>query len=100
MAAEYSKTSPYYRTGMYGNFLDVMSPRDFTKREDDVYYEIDKIYSSRPDLLAFDIYGDAGLWWVFSSRNPNVLRDPVFDFLPGVKIYLPKKSTLVQDLGL
>jgi hypothetical protein len=29
-----------------------------------------------------------------------VLRDPIFDFLPGVKIYLPKKSTLVQDLGL
>jgi hypothetical protein len=100
MAAEYSKTSPYYLTGMYGKFLDIMTPRDFTKREDDVYYEIDKIYSSRPDLLAYDIYGDANLWWVFSARNPNVLRDPIFDFLPGVKIYLPKKSTLIQDLGL
>jgi hypothetical protein len=50
--------------------------------------------------LAFDLYGDANLWWVFAARNPNVIRDPIFDFLPGVRIYIPKKTTIDRDLGL
>ena len=63
-------------------------------------YEIDAVYKHRPDLLSFDLYGDTSLWWVFSIRNPNVLQDPVFDFVPGATIYIPKKETLVAALGL
>jgi alpha-L-fucosidase len=100
MSVIYSKTSPYYDTGKYGNFLDVMVNRKLSKQVDDVKYTIDKVYQNRPDLLAFDLYGDANLWWVFVQRNPDVLRDPVFDFLPGVTIYIPKKNTIVNDLGL
>jgi len=100
MTVQYSKSSPYYNTTYYGQFLDIINYRTFRKLEDDVYYQIDRIYSNRPDLLAFDLYGDAALWWVFAARNPNVIRDPIFDFLPGVKIYIPKKSTLDKDLGL
>jgi hypothetical protein len=29
-----------------------------------------------------------------------VLQDPVFDFVPGATIYIPKKETLVAALGL
>lgn len=100
MSVIYSKTSPYYDTGKYGNFLDVMVNRKLSKQVDDVKYVIDKVYQNRPDLLAFDLYGDSNLWWVFVQRNPDVLRDPVFDFLPGVTIYIPKKNTIVNDLGL
>jgi hypothetical protein len=100
MAVEYSKTSPYFATTFYGQFLDIINFRQISKLSDDVYYEIDKIYSNRPDLLAFDLYGDANLWWVFAARNPNVIRDPIFDFLPGVRIYIPKKTTIDRDLGL
>ena len=77
-----------------------MVNRKLSKQVDDVKYTIDKVYQNRPDLLAFDLYGDANLWWVFVQRNPDVLRDPVFDFLPGVTIYIPKKNTIVNDLGL
>ena len=100
MAVEYSKTSPYFATTLYGQFLDIINFRQISKLSDDVYYEIDKIYSNRPDLLAFDLYGDANLWWVFAARNPNVIRDPIFDFLPGVRIYIPKKTTIDRDLAL
>jgi hypothetical protein len=96
----YAKTSAYYNTGLYGNFLDVMTYRTFTKAESDASITINKTYAYRPDLLAYDLYGDADLWWVFTARNPNVLRDPIFDFLPGVQIYVPPQATLVQDLGL
>ena len=100
MATTYSKTSPYQQTTLYGQFLDILSYRSITKRSSDIEYTIDKIYQCRPDLLAYDLYGDSSLWWVFAVRNPNVIRDPLFDFVPGVTIYIPTKSTLYQDLGL
>lgn len=99
MATNYSKSSPYYKTTTHGNFLDVMEPRTFPKLPDDVVFRINATYQYRPDLLAFDLYGDAGLWWVFAVRNPNTIKDPVFDFKPGVNIYIPKKTTLAAALG-
>ena len=100
MAVAYSKSSPYQTTSYYGNFLDVLEYRSISARGDDTLYTIDKVYQNRPDLLAYDLYGDAALWWVFVVRNPNVLRDPIFDFVPGVTIYVPKKATIQHDLGL
>jgi hypothetical protein len=98
--ATYSKSSPYYGTGVFGNFLDIIEYSAVSQQPDDVLYVIDKVYEFRPDLLAFDLYGNAGLWWVFRSRNPNSIDDPIFDFRSGVTIYVPKKETLVSDLGL
>jgi hypothetical protein len=40
------------------------------------------------------------LWWVFAVRNPNVIKDPIFDFFPGQTIYIPNKNTLTTYLGL
>ena len=100
MAVSYSKSSPYGKTEVYGFFLDVANIPDIPKDPSDIRYEIDAIYRHRPDLLANDLYGDTGLWWVFSVRNPNVLQDPVFDFIPGATIFVPKKSMLKSVLGL
>jgi len=96
---QYRATSPYFQTGTFGNFLDVMSNRNITKNVDDVLYEIDKVYEYRPDMLAFDLYGDSALWWVFAQRNPNVIEDPIYDFSTGKTIQLPKLSNLRNDLG-
>lgn len=99
MPVQYSSTSPYYKTSMHGNYMDVMTARYIPKMRDDVVFRINPTYRHRPDLLAHDLYGDTGLWWVFAVRNPNVIKDPIFDFVPGVQIYLPKKSTLTTALG-
>jgi hypothetical protein len=96
----YSKSSPYFGTDKFGNFLDVMAKRSIPAYPDDVQYTIDKAYRHRPDLLAFDLYGDAALWWVFAIRNPNTLKDPLGDFIPGVTISIPKKNNIVTVLGL
>jgi alpha-L-fucosidase len=96
----YKNNSPYFQTGTYGQFLDVMINRPVTKKDDDILYRIDKVYEYRPDVLAFDMYGDSALWWVFAQRNPNVLKDPLMDFRAGTEIYIPKKTTLQQDLGV
>ena len=100
MASNYSTSSPYAATPTYGFFLDVMVHRDIPKNASDVVYRIDAIYKHRPDLLAHDLYGDSALWWVFAVRNPNTIQDPVFDFVPGTTIYIPKKEVLRATLGV
>jgi hypothetical protein len=97
---KYKSNSPYFTTETFGNFLDVMVNRPITRKADDVLYSIDKLYEYRPDMLAFDMYGDSALWWVFAQRNPNVLKDPLFDFRAGTRIYIPKLTTLKKDLGV
>jgi hypothetical protein len=96
----YSSSSPYYKTGTFGMFLEVMTNRPIARLPDDVLYEIDSVYEYRPDLLAADLYGNSNLWWVFAQRNPNVLIDPLMDFVAGARIYIPKPATLQQDLGV
>jgi alpha-L-fucosidase len=97
---KYSATSPYLGTKTFGLFLDVMVNRPITKLPDDVLYEIDSVYEYRPDLLAADLYGTSALWWVFAQRNPNILVNPLQDFVAGARIYIPKLATLKQDLGV
>jgi hypothetical protein len=100
MLSKYTKYSPYYTTDRFGKFLDVMIDRPVTSKPADVLYTIDKVYENRPDLLAHDLYGNAGLWWVFAQRNPNIIQDPVYDFKAGRSIYIPPKDQLSADLGL
>ncbi len=100
MPATFSKTSPYYSTPTWGNFLDVMVDRKITAKGSDVLYKIDKVYEYRPDLLAHDLYGTSALWWVFAQRNPNTIQDPIQDFRAGRSIYIPSKDQLTIDLGL
>jgi hypothetical protein len=40
------------------------------------------------------------LWWVFSIRNKNKLKDPIYDMKAGTKIYLPKMTTIKKVLGI
>jgi hypothetical protein len=94
MAVDYQRTSPYYNSSFTGEYLDVANLPVIPKLSNDVVIEINKTYQYRPDLLAFDLYGDPSLWWVFAIRNPNVIYDPVFDMRIGRKIAVPKKETL------
>lgn len=98
--AKYTKTSPWYTTNITNNYLDILNIRAVSAEVDDFLYTIESQYQYRPDLLAFDLYGDASLWWVFIQRNLDVIQDPVFDFVIGTQIYIPKNSSLTNVLGL
>jgi hypothetical protein len=98
--AVYTNTSPWYTTQTKQDYLDVLSIRPVSAEPDDFLFTITASYSFRPDLLAHDLYGDASLWWVFIQRNLDVLQDPIFDFTPGTKIYIPKGKSLTAILGL
>lgn len=96
----YNKASPYFFTPIVNGYLDVMQIRDIPSETDDILFEVTSTYENRPDLLAFDLYENENLWWVFSMRNKKILKDPVFDLVAGTKIYLPKLSTLQRILGI
>ena len=97
--ATYDTTSPYYNTPYSQFYLDKMVNRPIPMANDDLTFTINLTYQYRPDLLAYDLYGNAGLWWVFYQRNPNTLTAPPWDFEAGKSIYLPKITTLRSTLG-
>jgi len=96
----YASTSPYFTTPVEeSTYLGPMNNRPIPKYADDQQLTITQTYQNRPDLLAQDLYDDAGLWWVFAQRNPNTLVDPIYDFTAGTKIFIPKQTTLKSALG-
>lgn len=98
--ATYSKNSPYSNTRQNALYLELLNIKPVPAESDDYLYTIENQFKYRPDLLAFDLYGDSRLWWVFVQRNMEVLKDPIFDFEPGTQIYLPKESNLRKFLGV
>jgi hypothetical protein len=98
--ANYKKTSPWADTRQNNFYLELLEIRSVPSEPDDFRYVIENQYRHRPDLLSYDVYGSAKLWWVFVQRNMSVLKDPIYDFEPGVVIYLPKKTNLQKFLGV
>jgi hypothetical protein len=99
MANSYNSSSPYYTTPINGSYLDIIDFRDIPAIESDIEYEILSQHQYRPDLLAFDFYGNAKLWWVFAVRNKDKIKDPIYDLYAGQKIRIPQTETL-KSLGL
>jgi len=96
----YSSTSPYFDTNITQGYLGMIQFRDIPNNADDVLYEIPSKYENRPDLLAYDLYQDSTLWWVFAVRNRSVIKDPIYDLKPGISIFIPQTSTLKSVLGI
>lgn len=102
MATTYLTSSPYYNTPQVN--VDNLLYLDFWKRVsilpniNDTLIILDPMYEYRADLLSFNLYGTSQLWWVFMIRNPDIIRDPIWDFVTGITIYTPIKSSLVGYL--
>lgn len=95
---EYARNSPWFKTTINDSYLEMLTYRPITQNSADTVYVIENQYKHRPDLLAYDLYGDTKLWWIFVHRNRNILKDPIFDFIPGVTIYLPNKTDLQASI--
>ena len=98
--AKYIKSSPWANTSQNNLYLNLLEIRPVPSEPDDFRYTIENQYRHRPDLLAYDLYGNTKLWWVFVQRNMSVIKDPIYDFEPGTVIFIPKKSNLEKYLGV
>jgi len=90
----YRRTSPYADTVQTNSFLNFWEPRLVPAFPDDLLIEIEPKFDERPDLLANELYQDSGLWWVFTMRNRDLLKDPVFDLKSGLQIFVPTKTRI------
>lgn len=97
MSANYADNSPYASTRTVNylvEYLDYWNGYFVLPNDLDVLYTVEAKYENRPDLLSFDLYGSPRYWWVFALRNPNVIKDPIYDMKPGISIILSPKSAL------
>jgi hypothetical protein len=76
-----------------------MTNRPIPADSSDSVITLSSVYHQRPDLLAFDLYGDTRLWWIFAMRNPDVLEDAIFDFTSGTQIYISTLDTVLEAIG-
>ena len=97
--AIYKKTSPWYITKQNTLYLELLTLRTIPTSDADFKYVIENQYRHRPDLLAFDLYQDAKLWWVFAQRNKSTLKDPIYDFSPGTTIFCPARVNIDAALS-
>jgi hypothetical protein len=90
----YDSASPYSKTYINGDYLDLMNPRYIVHEDTDDYYTIEPKYDMRPDLLAHIKFGTVRYWWVFTLRNKSILLDPIQDFRAGITIRIPKLKNI------
>ena len=93
-------SNPYKNTGFLPDGTkDILSIRAVPGYMDDPLYTVEPQYHHRPDLLAYDMYRDHKLWWIFAQRNMDVMEDPIYDLTAGKQIYLPQKEKVFELLG-
>ena len=95
----FSKSSPYAKTSLTNGYLGILNLIDLPSEADDISFTLTSRYLYRPDLLAYDLYGDTQLWWVFAVRNKEVIKDSIYDFVTGQTIFIPKLTTIKKAIG-
>lgn len=94
----YPKTSPYGNTPQASWYLSNYVDRPVPIHSSDILISLDPKYQYRPDLLSNDLYNTPVYYWIFMRRNMDVIRQVIWDFIPGIYIYVPTMQRL-QQLG-
>ena len=92
MANNSKDSSQFLLTPITDWYLGLWVPRSVPKSDYDKLISIPAEFDQRPDLLSQQEYGTPRLWWVFAVRNPDLINDPIQDFVSGLEIYIPINS--------
>jgi hypothetical protein len=99
MAVTYKESSNYAATIVNQKYLELYNP---VLTRETLSFQVNKTiiaskYDQRPDLMAYDFYGNSKLWWIIVHYNRDVIKDPIFDFKAGLEIFIPKS---VSNIGI
>lgn len=95
----YSSTSQYFKTEQSSWCLGLWKKTNIPYDSSDTVITVTSKYNNNPGLLAYETYGDNKLWWVFVVMNPDIILDPIYDFVSGIQIRVPTKSRLQNYIG-
>jgi len=98
--ADFHRRDSFLRNArVFEGFLDVNSLPKMPTDAYEIDYKIKDAHNGRPDILATELYGTPRLWWVFALKNPDVIKDPLNDFKPGVIIKIPSPEVVKNMMG-
>jgi len=80
----------------FGNRLGWWDRANLPSSESDMSITITSKYAKRPDLLAYDLYGQSTLLWLILQYN-NII-DVNTEFVEGTKLILPTKTRVMTEL--
>lgn len=83
-------------TDVFQNRLGWWDGYVLTTAPDDIKIILDAKYNTRPDLLAFDMYGKSTLQWLVLQYN--LIVDINEEFVTGATMILPSKSRVFQSI--
>ena len=75
----------------YNTLLDPEIPL----QSDDIY--VITTYGDRLDLLSWNYYSDASLWFIIAAANPGLRKDSLY-LEPGIQLRIPRNSNNVLNL--
>lgn len=87
-------SSLYKKTYVDYNYLGYYDPITIPFDDTDILITIEEKYNQHPGKLAYDLYGNERLGWVFSYFNRSIIQDPIFDLKAGILIRVPTKQRL------
>lgn len=95
--ANYSNNSPWAKVSQTW-YLGYTIPAYMTTADSDTSYTIPSKYNLQPYRLSKELYGTEELYYIFALLNPDILQDPVYDFVTGLTIQVPEPSRVRQYL--
>lgn len=94
----YSSGSIYVATPQTSWYLENLVYRDIQNDPSDRFIVIEPKYQFRPYNLSYKLYGSKDYWWVFQTMNMNEIRDPIYDFKAGIRIRVPTKERVLNNV--
>lgn len=91
-----SNDSLYAGTQVYNGFLTYYNPIEIPFDDTDYLITLTPEYNNKPGKLAYDLYGDEKLLWVFRYFNNDRIEDMIFDLKEGMTILVPTKERLLS----
>ena len=99
MAQNQKESSQYFDTPLVDNsYLDIARIRPLLPDVTDQDYTVPPKFANRPDLLAFELYNNPNLWWVFQLLNMDKLVDPQNDLVEGLVIRIATADRVFGEL--
>ncbi len=99
MAQNHKESSQYFDTPLVDNsYLDIARIRPLLPDVTDQDYTVPPKFANRPDLLAFELYDNPNLWWVFQLLNMDKLVDPQNDLVEGLVIRIATADRVFGEL--
>lgn len=88
--------SLYSATRVFNGFLTYYNPVEIPFDDTDYVITLTPKYEYKPGRLAYDLYGDEKLLWVFRYFNNDKIEDMIFDMKSGMTLLVPTKDRLLN----